>query len=201
MAINRFSVNWDYRCPFARNAHEHVVKALEGGASFEVEFVPFSLNQAHVEEGGIPVWDDPQREADLLAGQVGIVVRDKFPDQFLSTHIALFALRHDKSADLRDKAELAAVLESERVDPAQVFEEIASGWPLDEYRKSHEKAVGDHSVFGVPTFVAGREAAFVRIMTRPGDDVALATDTIERVLGLLDGHVELNEFKRTSIPK
>ena len=23
-----FSVTWDYRCPFARNAHEHVVAGL-----------------------------------------------------------------------------------------------------------------------------------------------------------------------------
>jgi hypothetical protein len=201
MALNRFSVNWDYRCPFARNAHEHLVTALRGGAPFDVEFVPFSLNQVHVEEGGVPVWDDPQREADLLAGEVGIVVRDRFPEQFLTTHLGLFVLRHDKGADLRDKAALASVLKSERIDPARVFEEIESGWPLDEFRKSHESAVADHSVFGVPTFIAGAEAAFVRIMTRPAGDVAMAKATIEHVLDLLEGHVELNEFKRTSIPK
>jgi len=53
-----FSVNWDYRCPFARNAHEHLATALEAGAPFEVSFIPFSLNQAHVEEGGMAVWED-----------------------------------------------------------------------------------------------------------------------------------------------
>ena len=32
-----FDVNWDYRCPFARNAHEHLVAALAGGADWEVD--------------------------------------------------------------------------------------------------------------------------------------------------------------------
>jgi hypothetical protein len=199
MTSTSFAVTWDYRCPFARNAHEHLVVALEAGAPFEVQFVPFSLNQAHVEEGGNPVWQDPEREKDLLAGQVGIVVRDHFPEHFLRVHRALFALRHDDGGDLRDEAALAAVLEREGVDPGRVFEEITSGWPLDEYRKSHEAAVANHDVFGVPTFIAGDEAAFVRIMTRPGGDAAMATATIERVLDLLVNHAELNEFKHTSI--
>jgi hypothetical protein len=200
MTLNRFSVNWDYRCPFARNAHEHLVVALQGGAPFEAEFVPFSLNQAHVEEGGTPVWEDPERQDDLLAGQVGVVVRDRFPEQFLNAHLGLFALRHDKGGDLRDRTALASVLKEEGIDPDRVFEEIKSGWPLDELRKAHEAAVADHFVFGVPTFVAGDQAAFVRVMTRPGKDAGLARSTIERILGLLD-QVDLNEFKRTSIPR
>jgi len=201
MTPNGFSVNWDYRCPFARNAHEHLALALESGAGYEVEFVPFSLTQTHVEEGGTPVWEDPDKDADLLAGQVGIVLRDRFPDQFLRAHVALFALRHDHGGDLRDRAALATVLEAEGVEPDRVFEEIKSGWPLDEFRKAHEAAVSHHDVFGVPTFISGDEAAFVRIMTRPGADAALATATIDQVLDLLQNHVALNEFKRTSIPR
>jgi hypothetical protein len=201
MTTRRFSVNWDYRCPFARNAHEHLVVALQAGAPFEAEFVPFSLNQAHVGEDGPPVWNDPEREKDLLAGQVGIVVRDRYPEQFLRVHSALFSLRHDKGADLRDEAALAATLQDEGVDPARVFDEIRSGWPLDEFRKAHEAAVAEHDVFGVPTFIASGQAAFVRIMTRPGADSALATETIERVLDLLVDHPDINEFKHTSIPR
>jgi len=195
-----FSVNWDYRCPFARNAHEHLVVALEAGARFQVTFVPFSLDQAHVADGGTPVWEDAHKEADLLAGQVGIVVRDHFPEKFLRAHLALFALRHDNGGDLRDAEALASVLAKEGLDVGRVFDEIKSGWPLDVYRKSHEASLVDNAVFGVPTFVMNDQAAFVRIMTRPGKDAALATATIVRVLDLLENHGELNEFKHTSIP-
>ena len=201
MTRKNFSVNWDYRCPFARNAHEHLVTALQAGASFEVEFVPFSLNQAHVEEGGVPVWDDAEHAADLLATEVGIVVRDRFPEQFLETHRALFSLRHDQGGDLRDKAALATVLESHGIAPAEVFAEVESGWPLDEFRKAHERSVLDHHAFGVPTFISGDQAVFVRIMTRPEGDATGSIAVIERVLDLLENHVELNEFKRTSIPR
>jgi len=199
MPATPFSVTWDYRCPFARNVHEHLVVALGAGAPFEVRFVPFSLDQEHVEEGGAPVWEDPKRQSALLAAQVGLVVRDLLPEAFLRVHRGLFALRHDDGGDLRDRSALASVLEGEGVDPAQVFAEIASGWPLDEYRKSHEAVVATHDVFGVPTFIVGDEAVFVRIMTRPGDDAELARATIERILDLITTCPELNEFKHTTI--
>ena len=167
-------VNWDYRCPFARNAHEHLVTALEAGAPFEVSFVPFSLNQAHVEADGRSVWDDPEHESDLLAGQVGIVVRDRFPEKFLRTHLALFALRHDDSGDLREQAALASVLERQGLASEP-------GLRRDQERVAARRvpqvariaAVADYAVFGVPTFVAGGQAAFVRIMTRPGEDAGI----------------------------
>ena len=96
--VQPFAVTWDYRCPFARNAHEHVLAGLADGADWDVRFVPFSLSQAHVEEGETDVWDEPERDSGLLALQVGVVVRDWFPEQFPAVHGALFALRHDKGA-------------------------------------------------------------------------------------------------------
>ena len=47
-----FAVTYDYRCPWARNMHEQLIAGLRGGADWDVTFQPFSLNQAHVEEGG-----------------------------------------------------------------------------------------------------------------------------------------------------
>ena len=200
MTTTSFAVTWDYRCPFARNAHEHVITALESGAGWDVEFLPFSLNQSHVEEGGRDVWDDPARRQDLLAAQVGIAVRDKWPQAFLRAHRALFELRHDEGADLREESALRGALERSALDADAVFAEVASGWPLDVFRKAHEAAVSGHDVFGVPTFILGDRAAFVRFMTRPGNDGGLAVATIEHVLGLISDHIELNEFKHTSIP-
>jgi hypothetical protein len=39
--VTDFAVTWDYRCPFARNAHEHVLAGLADGADWDVTFVPF----------------------------------------------------------------------------------------------------------------------------------------------------------------
>jgi len=193
-------VTWDYRCPFARNAHEHVITALEAGAPFDVSFVPFSLNQMHLEEGDPPVFDNPERHRDLVAMLAGIVVRDRLPEQWLAVHRALFALRHDEGRDLRDSEELRSVLTRQDVDAEHVFGEIASGWPLDTFRKEHDVAERDHAVWGVPTFIVGDKAAFVRVMTRPDGDATVARRTIDHILDLLEGFPELNEFKQTSIP-
>ncbi len=199
MSTHSFAVNWDYRCPFARNAHEHVVKAIEGGAGWDVSFVPFSLSQVHVPEGEPPVWDRPDKRPDLMAMQVGIVVRDRMPEVFGRVHLALFSARHDEARDLREEAELRKILADGGVDADSVFAEIDAGWPLHELRDAHERSVSEHKVFGVPTFIIGDRAVFVRLMTRPDEDASRSQTTIEGVLELITDRPELNEFKYTTI--
>lgn len=195
-----FSVTWDYRCPFARNAHEHVLAGLAGGAEWDVRFVPFSLSQAHVEEGETDVWDEPERDSGLLALQVGVVVRDWFPEQFNGVHAALFALRHDDGASLRDEALLRDVLTAEGVDADAVFTEIGTGKPLATVKAEHAEVAEQSHVWGVPTFIVDDRAAFVRLMDRPAGDTVLGRTTVQRVVDLLSWP-ELNEFKHTSIPR
>jgi len=196
-----FSVTYDYRCPFARNVHEHLVAGLRGGAGWDVEFTPFSLTQAHVEEGGVPVWDDPDKASHLLAIEAGLVVRDTDPDRFFDVHLGLFSTRHDHGRDVRDEAVVRDVLTGAGADADAVLATVAGGGPRAEFRKAHEAAVADHHVFGVPTFVSGDRAVFVRITTRPGGDADVARSTIDGVLSLLENHPELNEFKHTTIER
>ena len=195
-----FSVTWDYRCPFARNAHEHVIDGLRGGAPWDVTFVPFSLGQVHVAEGQPDVWGHWQDDTGLLALQAGVVVRDKFPERFLDVHEALFALRHDHGGQLRDETAVRATLEAQQVDADVVLAEIAGGSPIVTVQQAHEAAARGQHVWGVPTFMVGDEAAFVRLMDRPQGDRPRAQRTIERVIDLLEWP-ELNEFKHTSIPR
>ncbi|MGH9077083.1 MAG: DsbA family protein [Acidimicrobiales bacterium] len=196
-----FAVTWDYRCPFARNVHEHILAGLAAGAPWDVQFVPFNLDQTHVAEGDAAVWDVPEQYPGLLAGEVGIVVRDHLPERFLAVHGALFRARHDDGSDLRDREVLARVLDSAGADAGAVLDEVDKGWPLQVYRKAHEAAVDGHQVFGVPTFIAGDRAVFVRLMTRPAGDGALAVATIDRILGLISSAPEINELKHTSIAR
>lgn len=201
MELPPFTVSWDYRCPFARNAHEHLVTALKAGADWDVTFAPFSLSQIHVHEGEPSVWDTPEKAPELLALNAGVVVRDRFPDRFLDAHEALFAARHDRSADIRDPAVVRAALEGTGVDADGVFAELQESWPGDEVRKTHEWEVQTYQMFGVPTFIVGDHAVFVRLMTRPKGDADLARSTIEHVVRLIAEHPELNEFKHTRISR
>ncbi|MCU1495209.1 MAG: hypothetical protein JWO62_2973 [Acidimicrobiaceae bacterium] len=196
-----FSVNFDYRCPFARNANEHVLAGLEAGAPWVVTFLSFSLSQTHVEDGEAPVWDQPAKRPELTAVAAGIVVRDRFPAHFRDVHLELFRARHDEGGDLRSDEVIRAALERGGVDPDAVYAELADGWPFETFRKEHEASVAEHSAFGVPTFVIGDEAAFVRVMTRPEGDAELAGRTIGRIIELLTGAPELNEFKHTTVSR
>lgn len=196
-----FAVTWDYRCPFARNAHEHILAGLRGGADWDVEFLPFSLSQMHVEEGDPPVWFDQGKSSTLLAPEVALVVRDEHPDKFYDVHEALFAARHDEARDIRERDVIADVLRETGIDDIdRVFEIVDGGAPLEEYRKTHEDLASGLKVFGVPTFIIDDRAVFVRLMHRPNGDSAVGQDAIERVLDMLEWR-ELNEFKHTRIPR
>ena len=201
MVTRRFSVTWDYRCPFARNGHEHVLAGLDAGADWEVTFVPFFLNQAHVPEGGTPAWDDPASQPDLLALSAGVVVRDRLPEQFAAVHRSLFNARHDEGGDLRDRDVVRNALTRAGVDAEFVLSEVDAGWPAKVIRDEHEQAVASLEVFGVPTFIIGDRAVFVRLMDRPSDDSQRGLDRVERVLDLIEGHPELNEFKYTRVSR
>ena len=190
------AVSFDYRCPFARNAHEAVVTALRDGADLDVRFLPFSLDQAHVEEGEQPVWDRQPDEwgTGVTALLYGIAIRDQFPDGFLDFHLAAFASRHDHGKKLGHEDVVREAVASAGLDVDAVAEEAWSGRPLKTLAAEHTEQVDRFSAFGVPTFIEGDEAVFIRFMERN------RADDLERALDLLDW-TRLNEFKRTQIAR
>ena len=193
----QFAVTWDYRCPFARNAHEAVVAGLREGRDWDVRFWPFSLDQIHVDEGETPVWErglDEQGVGGVRALLWGIAVRDAFADKFLDFHLAAFRARHDEGKKIAEDDVMREVAASVGLDPDAVAEEVASGRPLKALEAEHTEAVDRYAVFGVPTIVEGDEAVFVRLMDRGNvDDFAHALDLVPSN--------RLNEFKRTKIPR
>src|SRR5262249_22680212 len=153
-------------------------------------------DQVHVEEGETSQWErDPaERGSGMLALQYGIAARDAFPDQFADAHLALFAARHDHGLKIADEAVLRDAVQGAGLDPDAVAEEVQSGRPLKTLAAEHTEAVERWDVFGVPTFIEGDEAVFVRFMERG------RVDDLERMLDLLPW-ARLNEFKRTRIPR
>jgi 2-hydroxychromene-2-carboxylate isomerase len=130
-----------------------------------------------------------------------VVVRDQYPDRFLDAHVALFTARHDDGLDLRVPEVVAGVLDDVGVPGDKVLAEIESGAPIQEIRRAHELAVNEWSAFGVPTFVVDGRAVFVRLMSRPQGDAALARRTIDGVLQLFESLPDLNEFKYTTLDR
>jgi protein-disulfide isomerase-like protein with CxxC motif len=191
-----FAVSFDYRCPFARNAHEAVVAGLAAGRDWDVTFVAFSLDQVHVEDGAPAVWDraPDARGSGVLALQWGLAVRDEFPEQFVDWHVAAFAARHDHGRRIADPDVLRDVASSVGLDAGSVEAVVATGGPLRTLAAEHTDSVRRHAMFGVPTFVVGEQAAFIRLMDRG------RADDVDRVLELL-ASPSLNELKHTRIPR
>lgn len=197
-----FAITFDYLCPFARNANEHVLAALEHGADLEVTFTPYSLAQGHVPESQPDVWDrdDPYAESGVLALAAGLVVRDRHPASFRAAHRALFAARHDEGSDIKDPSVLRRTLADTGLDGGAVLEAARTPEVLQQLADEHARGVRDHEVWGVPTFVGAERAVFVRLLDRPDGDGAHATRTVEHVLDLVDGSPMLHEFKQTDLP-
>ncbi len=192
------AVTFDYRCPFARNGHEAVINAVRAGNLGDVEwrYMAFSLDQVHVPEGEPPVWEREPGAwgTGVLALLYGIAVRDVFPEQFYDAHLALFAARHDHGLKLGHEDVLRDAVTSAGLDADAVAAEVWSGRPLKTLAAEHSEAVDRWAVFGVPTYIEGDEAVFVRFMERG------RIDDLERTVDLIEW-ARLNEFKRTRIPR
>ena len=190
-------MTFDYLCPFARNAFEAIIAGLDAGRDWQVRYVPFSLSQAHVPEGETAAWDRPVGDkytSGVLALQYGIAVRDNFPERFLDFHVRAFAARHDEARNIKDEGVLCDVVDAAGLDGDAVARIVAGGKPRATLEAEHTEAVERWRVFGVPTFIEGDEAVFVRLMERGN------VDDLEQALGLLHA-TGLNEFKRTVIPR
>ena len=157
--------------------------------------MPFSLDQVHVPEGEAPVWERDPSEwgSGVLALLYGIAARDAFPDQFLDAHLELFAARHVHGGKLDDEDVLRESVARAGIDPNALAAVAHAPETLKTLAAEHTELVEEYAVFGVPTFIEGDQAVFVRFMDRGNPE------DVDRMLDLL-AWTSLNEFKRTKIP-
>lgn len=195
-----FELSYDYRCPFAKNIHLHVLSALEAGADFEIDFVPWTMSQGYKHEDAPDVWDDPQHDADLLSLAVSVSVRDRQPDKFLAAHGALFRARHERAIRLVSLEEIDGVLAPLGVDMDLVRDDLATRRPHGVIGENF-KRFAQVEAFGVPTFVVGNDATFVRYMTPPTGDAQASIDLIQSIVTMIKAQPELNEFKHTRLSR
>ncbi|MGC2174279.1 MAG: DsbA family protein [Acidimicrobiales bacterium] len=193
-----FQLSYDYRCPFAKNIHLHVIEALRAGADFDVTFVPWTMSQGYQASGAPDVWDDPTRDPEHLALAVSTSLRDQQPERFLDVHEALFRARHVRAIRLVTWDEITAALAGIDVDLDLVAEDLASRRPYKVIGESFRE-FERYEAFGVPTFVVGGDATFVRYMNEPTDPSA-SIALIESLVSLMSNESALNEFKHTKVP-
>jgi predicted DsbA family dithiol-disulfide isomerase len=146
------------------------------------------------------VWAAERPASGVLALQWGLAVRDALPDRFPAVHLALFAARHDHGRDLNDPDVLREAVAAAGLDPDEVEKLVAGGGPAAALAADHTWAVDQHRVFGVPTFVTGERAVFVRLMRRPASPEA-ARSTLDRLLTVVADWPDLNELKTTKVPR
>src|SRR5579863_5036098 len=198
--MQSFDLSFDYRCPFAKNIHLHVITALRAGAPFDVNFAPWSLSQGSRGDGAPDVWNDPAYDGDLLSLAAAVSVRDQQSEYFLGVHEAMFRARHDRAIRLVTLDEISNVLAPLGVDMVKVAADVASRRPHEVIAASH-KEYDRFEAFGVPTFVVNDDATFVRYMSEPGDDAAESVELITSLLALMTNRADLNEFKHTQLPR
>jgi len=197
--MTAFELSYDYRCPFAKNIHLHMVSALKAGGKFDVTFVPWTMSQGHRPEGSPDVWENEKYNAELLALAVSTSIRDQQPDLFLDAHDAMFRGRHEKGVRLVNIEEIDGLLSPLGVDMQMVRDDVASRRPhqvIGESFKRFEKVES----FGVPTFVIGNDATFVRYMNGPTSDAQASIAVIESLVSMMANQPEINEFKHTRAP-
>lgn len=197
--MHAFQLSYDYRCPFAKNLHLHVLAALHAGANFDVTFVPWTMSQGFKADGAPDVWDDPDRDEDLIALAASTSVRDLQPQYFLNVHEALFRARHERAIRLVTMDEIDEVVAPIGVDLEHVHADVASRRPHKVIGESYRE-FDRYEAFGVPTFVVGNDATFVRYMTTPNDEPGESVALIESLINLIANQSALNEFKHTRVP-
>jgi 2-hydroxychromene-2-carboxylate isomerase len=152
-----------------------------------------------VEPGETDIWDRPKDDTGLFALQFAVSVRDQQSNHFLDLHSALYNYRHEQNGNLSDSGAVGRIAQSVGINVDAVMADIASGRTLETVKDEHTRYAESHAVWGVPTFIVGSAAVFVRLLDRP-KSTQDATQTVERILANI-GWDNLNEFKHTSVPR
>ena len=93
--MTSFAVTWDYRCPFARNAHEHLLAGLAAAPTGTSPSCRSRSARCTSRKATRRIWDRPERRlAACSPSRRASSSATASPTPFLAVHRALFAARH-----------------------------------------------------------------------------------------------------------
>ena len=126
------------------------------------------------------MWARPDEDSGLLALQV-VAGRARHPARPRSSPstTACSSTATAGPVNCAIATQLSAVLADAGADVEAAWAEVDSGRPLATVEKEHTSFVESHNVWGVPTFIVGDRAVFVRLLSLPDGDGELAISTVE----------------------
>jgi predicted DsbA family dithiol-disulfide isomerase len=196
--VMELEVFYDYFCPFVYRASV-LLQNVGAIRRLNVVWRYFSLTQVNSKDEGWSVWDAPATEN--VRGRMAFKAAEAARRQgrFEDFHVPLLQARH------RDRLEIDQVEVVERValdaglDLERFRKDVSDPGILESLARDHQQAVGEHGVFGTPTFVFPDGAsAYVRLADAPdGGDSARVFD---RLVSIAAREPSILEIKRPRKP-
>jgi predicted DsbA family dithiol-disulfide isomerase len=196
----RFDVFFDYTCPFVYRVAGMLDAVRSGGARpIEVRWRYFSLTQVNSKDDGWTVWNAPQ--TDNVHGRLAFAAAEAARRQgkFDDLHMPLLEARHRDRLELDDETVVERVAQDSGLDLARFRADLHDRTIVDAIARDHVAAVGEHGVFGTPTFVfANGQSAYVRLGERVEGEAAV--QVFDRIVSIAADEPRILEIKRPRKP-
>jgi 2-hydroxychromene-2-carboxylate isomerase len=147
-------IAFDYRCGYSYKMARYVRELRSNGASPDVEWLPFSLEQVNEEHGdGVYLWEHPEIPTGSFLGlAAGRWIERRSPEAFETYHYAAFTAMHDEERAL-DRDTVLALAKDAGADVAPLEEAIDTGAAIRAAGAEYVRLYNEHGVFGTPTLI------------------------------------------------
>ena len=160
----------------------------------------FVLDEAGRQEGP-PMWERPtgERGRSLLSLLAAKAALRQGGDLFGRFHMAVLAARHDGGRIRLDRPEpLLEIAEAQGLDADRMARDLDDPSIAAEVASDHTEAVGEHGVFGTPTFLfENGQSVFLKTFIPPQEEAA---EALSHFVGLFAQRAYVGEAKRPQPP-
>jgi predicted DsbA family dithiol-disulfide isomerase len=168
----------------------------EYGSNLQIDWQPFSLEQANSKEGpNWKVWDQPDA---LLALRAGEAAKRQGLEAFAEFHMALLKAYHEDRKDLAEEATVMDAAKSSGLDLDTFRRDLADKVLFRDISKSHTEASEQLGVFGVPTYVFPNGVSAFLKTYKPKDEEAV--EMFENLHYVMTNWAYVGEMKRPQPP-
>ncbi len=203
MEVIELDVFFDYNCPFVyRTAKMLEAVGASGQRTVKANWRYFSLSQVNHRSDdphdAWAAWTAP--ESQPVKGRLAFKAAEAARRQgrFDAFHVALLDARHRDRLDIENPDVIEGVAAAAGLDMERFRRDLADPRILDRLERDHTEARDVHGVFGTPTLVFPKGAAYLRLdRLLEGADALRVFDSVS---GTIAGEPEVLEIKRPVRP-